>query len=326
MNYVGTALLAAVAMMLAVGTTSMAAETPRQLSIGTGSKTGVYYPTGRAICRMLTRLNARKPGGWSCQQRESAGSVANLAALRAGTLDLAVVQSDTQYHAYTGTAKFRETGPFQELRSLFSLHSEPFTVIARAGGGIWKLEQLQGRRINVGKKGSGPRETFFELIEALGWNAATFAGFTQFDPRDQAAALCDGRTDVITYVVGHPSELISQAIQRCNTILINISGQVVSKLLGARPYYRRALIPAGLYRGANSDIHTFGVSATLVTTAKLAPEAAYAITQAVFENIEKFRSMHPALRHLTKAEMAKSALSAPLHDGAKRYFEEIGLR
>ena len=303
----------------------LAADAPRQLSIGTGSKTGVYYPSGRAICRMLDRLNERKPTGWTCQQRESAGSVANLADLRTGKIDFAIVQSDTHYHAFSGTGKFKEAGPFQELRSMFSLHSEPFTIIARAGGGVWRLEQLKGRRINVGKKGSGPRETFFELLETLGWNASEFTGFTQFGVKEQPAALCDGQTDVITFVVGHPSELISDAIGRCNTILVSIAGSVVSKVIKARPYYRRTSIPAGLYRGANSDTRTFGVSATVVTTSKLDPAAAYAITQAVFENIEKFRSMHPALRNLNKVEMAKSSLIAPLHNGTKKYFEETGL-
>lgn len=302
-----------------------AAETQKQLSIGTGSKTGVYYPTGRAICRMLNRLNENKPTGWDCQQRESAGSVANLEALRDGKIDLAVVQSDTHFHAFTGTGKFKDKGAITDLRSVFSLHAEPFTIIARAGGGVWKLEQLKGRRINVGKKGSGPRETFFELLETLGWNSSEFSGFTQYDTREQATALCDSQTDVITFVVGHPSQLIRDAIERCNTILVSISNNLIRKVVAARPYYRNAIIPAGLYRGANSDTRTFGVSATLVTTSRLDPAAVYAITQAVFTNIDKFRSMHPALKHLNRVDMAHESLPSPLHDGAKRYFQETGL-
>jgi TRAP transporter TAXI family solute receptor len=146
--------------------------------------------------------------------------------------------------------------------------------------------------------------------------------------RDAAGAVhgrSDHGTHVITFVVGHPSELISDAIERCNTILISIGGSTIGKVVNARPYYRRSTIPAGLYRGANSDTRTFGVSATLVTTSKLDPAAAYAVTQAVFQNFEKFSSMHPALRHLNKVEMAKTTMTAPLHDGAKKYFEETGL-
>lgn len=322
---VKSVLVVAVLAAVAIAGQCLAADAPRELTVGTGSKTGVYYPSGRAICRMLDRLNEKKSTGWSCQQRESAGSVANINGLRDGKIDLAVAQSDTQFHAVSGTGKFKEQGAFKELRSLFSLHPEPFTIIARAGGGVWRLEQLKGRRINVGKKGSGPRDTFFELLETLGWNSAEFAGFTQFGVKEQPTALCDGQTDVITFVVGHPSELISDAIERCNTILVNIAGSVISKIVSARPYYRRATIPAGLYRGANSDTRTFGVSATVLTTSKLDAAAAYAITQAVFENIEKFRSMHPALRYLNRAEMATSSLTAPLHDGARKYYEETGL-
>lgn len=296
----------------------------KALTIGTGSPTGVYFPTGRAICRMLDAYGRAQRKDFACQARESLGSVANLQGLAAGQIDLGIVQSDTHYQAYKGIRKFQDK-PITELRSMFSLHAESFTIIARTNLGARRLRDLKGRRVNVGKKGSGPRETFLELMTSMGWNANEFGGFTQYGVKDQVKALCDGRTDVITYVVGHPATAIRDALHDCNTSLISVYGPGVQALLKKRPYYRDAQIPAGLYRGTTTDIRTFGLSATLVTTTKLDPDTAYAITAAVFGHLSKFRSMHPALKYLSDAEMVRDSLTAPLHEGALRYFRENGL-
>ncbi len=294
------------------------------LNIGTGSPRGVYYPTGRAICRMLEAYGRAQRKDYACQARESLGSVANLQGLAEGQIDLGIVQSDTHYQAFKGIRKFQDK-PITELRSMFSLHAESFTIVARANLGARRLRDLKGRRINVGKKGSGPRETFLELMASMGWDANEFGGFTQFGTRDQVKALCDGRTDVITYVVGHPASAIREALQDCNTNLISVYGPGVQALLKKWPYYRDAQTPAGLYRGTTTDIRTFGLSATLVTTTKLDADTAYAITAAIFGHLSKFRSMHPALKYLSDAEMVRDSLTAPLHEGALRYFRENGL-
>ncbi len=295
------------------------------LNIGTGSSTGVYFPTGRALCHVFGDYGRKKGRKYACTAHQSLGSVANLQALAGGKINLGIVQSDAHYHAVKSIRKFKGK-PITELRSLFSLHAETFTVVARSDVSVHKLDDLRGKRINVGKKGSGPRETFLELMATLGWKASHVAGFTQFGADEQVKALCDGRTDVITFVVGHPADLIRRAARSCRTNLVNIYGPGVNKLLKKWPYYRNSRIPAGLYRGSNSDIRSFGLSATLVTTTKLDAETAYDITAAVFGNLGKFRSMHPALKYLSATEMVKDSLSAPLHDGAKRYFKENGLR
>jgi uncharacterized protein len=301
------------------------AKAAEPIIIGTGSKGAVYFPTGHAICRLLDEYGQKNGQKYLCQARETLGSVANLKALQAGKFQLGIVQSDAQYHAVKGIRKFKK-GAMRELRSLFSLHAETFTVMARVDAGIRNLGHLQRRRINVGKKGSGPRETFIELMGALGWKASKVAGFTQFSPAEQAAALCDGRTDVLTYVVGHPANIIRKASALCRMNLVNIYGPAVNKMLKKWPYYRQARILAGLYRGTDTDIRSFGLSATLVATTKLDADTAYAITAAVFSNLKKFRNMHPALKYLNQQEMVHDSLSAPLHDGAKRYFKENGLR
>ncbi|MBT6096716.1 MAG: TAXI family TRAP transporter solute-binding subunit [Rhodospirillaceae bacterium] len=312
--------------LLTLATQPFSTATAKEsLSIGTGSKSGVYFPTGRAICHLLNDFSRKKGRKYTCAAHESLGSVANLQALADGKIKLAVVQSDAHYHAVKGIRKFKGK-PITSLRSLFSLHAEAFTVIARTDVSVRKLAHLKGKRINVGIKGSGPRETFLELMATLGWKASDVAGFTQFGADEQVKALCDGRTDVITYVVGHPADLVRRAARSCATNLVNIHGPGVNKLLKKWPYYRKTRIPAGLYRGNNSDIRTFGLSATLVTTDKLDTETAHDLVAAIFGNLGKFRSMHPALKYLGAAEMTKGSLSAPLHEGAKRYFQENGLR
>jgi len=127
------------------------------ITIGTGGVTGVYYPTGGAICRLVNK--GRKEHGVRCSVESTGGSVYNINTIREGELEFGVAQSDWQYHAFNGSSKFEEAGPFENLRAVFSVHPEPFTVVARADSGITNFEDLKGKRVNIGNPGSGQRGT-----------------------------------------------------------------------------------------------------------------------------------------------------------------------
>ena len=113
------------------------AQDQQFISIGTGGVTGVYYPTGGAICRLVNR--DRKEHGIRCAVESTGGSVYNINTIKAGELEFGVAQSDWQYHAYNGTSQFSDN-PFPELRAVFSVHPEPFTLLARADAGVEKFE------------------------------------------------------------------------------------------------------------------------------------------------------------------------------------------
>ncbi len=317
------AMLMATAMLLGgLVATGQAAE--RQfITIGTGGVTGVYYPTGGAICRLVNK--SRRDHGIRCSVESTGGSVYNLNAIRAGELDLGVAQSDWQYHAYNGTSKFEEQGPNEDLRAMFSVHSEPFTVVARKDSGIKTFDDLKGKRVNIGNPGSGQRGTMEVLMEAKGWSTDDFALATELKSAEQSQALCDDKIDAMVFTVGHPSGSIQEATTACDTLLVPVTGPEVDKLVAGNSYYATAVIPGGMYRGNPDDVQTFGVKATLVTSTKLPDEVGYQVVKAVFENFDDFRRLHPAFATLEKEEMVRDGNTAPTHDGAARYFKEVDL-
>jgi len=307
---------------LIFGAAAVAGE-QRFVTIGTGGVTGVYYPAGGAICRLVNR--GRAEHGLRCSVESTGGSIYNLNAMRQGELDLAVVQSDWQYHAHKGTSDFSSAGPDKKLRALFSLHPEPFTVVARADSDIRDFTDLEGKRVNVGNPGSGQRATMGILLEEMGWDRSKFSMAAELSASEQSGALCDNNIDAFFYTVGHPSGSIKEATSSCDSVLVNVSGEAVDALVERHPYYAHATIPGGMYRGTDEDVQTFGVAATFVASADTPDESVYQVVKAVFENFDNFRRLHPAFANLKKEEMVENALTAPLHDGAKKYFEEAGL-
>ncbi|WP_425466231.1 TAXI family TRAP transporter solute-binding subunit [Ostreiculturibacter nitratireducens] len=314
----------AIGAAIALAMTSAPAMAQQQfVSIGTGGVTGVYYPTGGAICRMMAKT--RSEHGIRCAVESTGGSVYNVNAVRSGELEFGVAQSDVQFKAVHGEGSLAEQGPNPDLRSVFSIHPEPFTVVARADAGITNFEDLKGKRINVGNPGSGQRDTMEVLMGALGWTMDDFSLVSELQAAEQSQALCDNNIDAMVYTVGHPSGSIQEATTACDSVLVNVSGPAVDQLVAEHPYYRLATIPGGMYRGTDSDVQTFGVGATLVTSASVPDDVVYALVKAVFSDLDQFRGLHPAFANLDPKEMANDGLSAPLHPGAEKYFREAGL-
>lgn len=293
------------------------------VTIGTGGVTGVYYPTGGAICRLVNKT--RKDHGIRCSVESTGGSVYNLNTIAAGELDMGVAQSDWQYHAYNGTSKFEKKGPNKDLRAVFSVHPEPFTVVARADSGVKDFKDLKGKRVNIGNPGSGQRGTMEVIMGTLGWTKDDFKLASELKSSEQSKALCDNKVDAMVFTVGHPSGSIKEATTSCDAVMVSVTGPEVDKLVADNDYYRSATIPGGMYRGTDTDTQTFGVGATFVSSAKVPADVIYNVVKAVFENFDQFQKLHPAFKNLKKEEMIKDGLSAPLHDGAVKYYKEAGL-
>jgi len=300
-----------------------ASERVEYVSIGTGGISGVYYPTGGAICYLVNKIRA--VDNIRCEIKSTPGSIYNLRALKDKNIDVVVAQSDWQHHFYQGTSLFKEQGAFKSLRSLFSVHSEPFTVLARKDAKIKSFEDIKGKRVNIGAPNSGQRATMEMLLKLYGWNESDFSEITYLTPSEQAQALCDKKIDVIIYVVGHPNSSIKEASSACRTTLVNVTGPKISKLINTHPYYESADIPGDMYRGSPNTTETFGVGATIVTTTDLPEHIAYEMVKAVFENHDMFIQLHPSFKNLSKKAMVSQYLSAPLHPGALRYYKEAGL-
>ena len=306
----------------AMAATPAAAQDQTFISIGTGGVTGVYYPTGGAICRLVNR--DRKSHGIRCAVESTGGSVYNINTIKAGELEFGVAQSDWQYHAYNGTSKFKDN-PFPEIRAVFSVHPEPFTLVVRADSGITKFEDLKGKRVNVGNPGSGQRATMEVVMDAYGIKMDDLALATEYKGSEMAKQLCDGNIDAMIYTIGHPAAAIKEATTTCDAVLVSVTGAPIDKLVADNPFYRVATIPGGMYRGTDGDTTTFGVGATFVTSASVPEDVAYVVAKAVLSNLDDFRGRHPAFANLKAEEMIKDGLSAPLHPGAAKAYKELGL-
>ncbi len=294
----------------------------KSITIGTAGEQGVYYPAGGAICRLVER--GFKEHHMRCSAEPTSGSVYNLKALRDGSLDMAFAQADWVYRAYHGSHDFSDGRGYQDLRSVLSLHTEIFTVLARADSGITTAWDLQGKRVGIGDDGSGMRATAEEFIRAEGWSNGSFAALLSLKPAEQGRALCSGRVDALLFANGHPNGSTQEISNTCKTRIIAVEGPPIDRLVRDNPYYSHVRLPGGMYRGSPHAINTFGAKAELVTSAAMPEEMVYQLVKAVFDNLDDFKTLHPVFATLDKAHMPKGT-SAPLHPGALRYYREAGL-
>ena len=321
--------LSAIIAAVIIGCFATPADAQRKfISIGTGGPTGVYFVVGNSICRMIHKEAAegRKEGrkhGIRCSAPSTGGSTYNIGQISQGELDFGVAQSDWQYHAYKCDSD--KVTCFKKLRAVFSVHPEPFQIIVGKDSGIKSWGDLKGKRVNIGNPGSGQRGTMEVLMAAHGTKTGDFANATELTSTEQSSALCDGKIDAYGYTVGVPNAGVAVATDGCEAKIISLNSDVEKKLVEENPFYAFTTIPKGTYKTTDSDVTTFGVMATFVTSEDVPEDVVYEVTRAVFENIDDFRKLHPAFENLDPKKMVKDALSAPLHPGAAKYYKEKGL-
>jgi len=319
-----TALLFAMVLFMGSTPTESQAKTTF-VTIGTGGITGVYYPTGGAIAKIVNKK--RKEYGIRCTVESTGGSVFNINAIMSGDLDFGVAQSDRQYQATKGIADWKDKGPQKDLRAVFSIHAETVDLIAAVDANINSLADLKGKRVNVGNIGSGYRQNAIDALEANGLNWEKDFNAESLKAAEAPGLIQDGRIDAAFYTVGHPSGYYKEATSGTRKVkFVPITN--IDSLLAKYPYYAKAATLMKNYPGAantEESVPTFGVKATFVTSAKVPDEVVYAVTKEVFDNFEAFTKLHPAYAGLTKEAML-TGLSAPFHPGALKYYKEAGLK
>jgi uncharacterized protein len=307
------------------------ARSATYFSIGTGGPTGVYFQVGNAICKMVAKIQSKEHGrkkgtdeALRCSAPSTGGSTYNIGQIMEGELQFGVAQSDWGYHAYNGT-KPDKVKPFNNLRSVFSAHPEPFQIIVGKSSKIKDWDSMKGKKVNIGNPGSGQRGTFEVLMEAHGVDSSYFGATSELTSSEQSGALCDKKIDAFGYTVGVPNSGVAQSTDGCGAKIIDLNTNAVKKLVADNPFYAFATIPKGTYKTSKKDVTTFGVMASVVSSADVSDDLVYAVVKAVFENLDDFKKQHPAFQNLDPKKMIIDGLSAPLHDGAVRYYKEVGL-
>ncbi len=290
------------------------------ITVGTGGVTGVYYAVGGAICRLVNKDRAKT--NLRCSVESTGGSGYNVNTIKAGELDFGMAQSDVQSQAYKGVGAFKE--PISELRSVFSVHPEPFTLVARKEANIKSFADFKGKRLNIGNPGSGTRNAMMDLLAAMNMKLSDFSLASELKADEHGAALCDNKIDGFFYGVGHPSANIQDPTTACGAKLVPITGPAIDALVKQNSYLAYATIPGGLYSNNPQPTKTYGVLATMVTSTKVPADVVYIITKAVFDNFDEFKKLHPAFANLDPKNMVSDGLTAPPHEGAARYYREKG--
>jgi uncharacterized protein len=290
--------------------------------IGTASPTGIYYPLGGSVCRLLNLDTSRH--GLRCWEEPRSESVATIEALRRGRLDVGIVPSDVLADAVAGRGPFTSRGPATGLRILFVGPGEMLTVVARKDVGIRTVAEVRGARINIGNPGSRQRANIERVMAALGLRRGDFVEVRELAAAAQHHAFCVEELDVVVYSVSHPNGLIHDVTRTCRGRLVDVSGAAIDRMLSEYREYERAVIPGGTYADNPADVRTFGIRAVVVTSPRVSDTMAYELTRAVFDNFDAFQRLHPAFATLSVADMVHVRGRAPVHPGAMRYYRERG--
>lgn len=293
---------------------------PTRISIGTGGPQSDYFPVGTALCRMVNAT--RKQHGLRCAAETSDGSVANIKGVLDGEFDLGLAQGDMQAAARQGTGAFAD-GPQPRLRALFEVAPEVFTVMVDPASPIRSVADLRGKRVAVGPPGSGTQATTALVLAAHGIGPGDLAQAAHLKFVEMAPALCERKVDAFVFVATHPNPVFADAMSGCGARFLAVDGPAVDGLLAAQPHYYRAPVPADVYAKGAPPVPSFATRFAVVAADDLPDAVAYAVTRAVFENLDDFRKRHPSLAGLTREDAARTVL--PLHPGAAAYFREVGL-
>ena len=295
------------------------------LVIAAGDNAEFHQKIARVLCRSAKRA------GVSCETAQIIGSdaaepLAVLNAVQTNAVDVAIIQSDWQYHAINGSGPVKFVHmKFDNLRSLFGLHQEPLTVIARKDSGVMGVADLAGKRVNVGSPGSDQRALLALIMKAKGWSKKSFQAALELTEFEQTLALCHNRVQAIVSKTTHPDAEVTKALELCDARLVNAADGDIDKIIAKNPFFDRATIPAYTYVGQAKRVSTFGVTVTVVASGDLSDDLAEALTKAVFDNLEMLRRVHPALGQIDRNGMIDQGRSAPIHPGAEKYFRRTGV-
>ncbi len=296
------------------------ADAAKMVVLGTGGVTGVYYPVGGAICRLMNA--SRQFHGVRCLVESTGGSLDNVRRLLEGEQDFGIVQSDVLWKGVRGITPFES--PQEDLRSVFALHAETFVLVVRGDSGIHTAPGIRDKRINLGGPGSGTLATAHDALAALDLARSDLALAATIGFDEQSEALRSGRIDGFFYLAGHPSHALRELFLLMEARILPLSGPRFDELTARFPYYVRAEVPAGMYRGVERAVPTFAVRAALVTSSDTPSQVVYILVKSVFLELDLFRRFHPALAPITAQSMVEG-LTAPMHPGACRFFEEQGI-
>jgi TRAP transporter TAXI family solute receptor len=289
------------------------------INIGSGDLVGGYYKTAKALCAPINRAGAGKV---RCSPEPTAGSIYNLKMLAQGELDFALAQSDWQLAAYEGTGPF-SGNPMSNLRSVMSLYPEVVTILAGRDSGIYKSQDLPGKRLDIGLPSSGRYATAKMILARTGLNVDEFGAFFELTTAQAVSGLCDGTIDATFLVVGHPSDSVARALAECEARLIAPSGPILKNVFAESSGFSALKIAAGTYPEQTQDIPSYAVYATLVTRADVPSSLVTLVVESTLNSMTALKKRVSQLDDLKLSSIGTRGLSAPLHSASSAVLDKF---
>ena len=306
--------------LVACGTadTSSSPKSKTTMTMGTGSPTGTYYAYGGVLCQYIQNKT-----DVTAKPVSTGGSKDNIQGIDSGDYQLGTVQSDVMDYAWNGTRTFETDGEIETFRTVAGLYGEAVQLIT-TNPDVKSVSDLKGKKVSIGAPGSG---VYFNAMDTL-----TAAGLTEDDIKPQyqnfdesADALKDGKIDAAFIVAGAPTPAITElCMTNSNTRIVPIDGDIAEKLMKDNTFYSVYKIPANTYENQTEEILTVTVKATLIVNADASEDDVYALTAAIFDNIDAISKEHAKGAELS-LENATEGLTVPFHAGAAKYFKEKGI-
>jgi len=312
-------LLVALVIVLTVAAVLTGCQPKAQfLSIATGGTAGVYFPLGGKMADILNKSIK----GMTATAQSTGASVANINMIGSKEVEIAFIQNDITYYAYSGTEMFAGK-KIDNVRGIASVYDEVVQLIATEASGIKSVKDLVGKRVAVGAQGSGAEANARQVLEAYGIKYTDLAKADYLSFAEAASNMKDGHIDAAFITSGVPTSAVIDMSKTSKVVVVPISGAEVTALQTKYPFYGKVNIPANTYDGQTSAVETVAVKAMIVVRADLEEKLVYDITKALFSNLADFGAVHARGKDLTLAT-AKVAMPIPLHPGAEKYFKEQG--
>ena len=287
------------------------------LSIATGGTSGTYYPIGGAIAQAVS-----KGTDIQATPETSNASVANVNLVATKEIEVAFVQNDITFWAYTGDVMFQSQLP--NLRAIAALYPEHVQVITAKDSKIATIDDLKGKRVGVGAPGSGVEGDVRAVLKVAGLKYSDMrTDFLDFGAT--TSRFKDNQIDAGFVVAGFPTASVMDLSTTKDISLIDFTPEFMDKLTKEFPYFIKSTIPANTYRGVDKDITTPAVMAILITHDEIPEDVIYEFTKAMFANIADIHAAHAKGKEIT-LKTALDGLTVPLHPGAAKFYKEQGMK
>lgn len=306
------------AMLLLIGCAS-SASAATIMTIGSGGTGGVFYPIASAFTSIV---NNNVPDV-KVNNESTGGSSDNTRMVGEGEIEIGFTAGDICYFAYNGIEDFDGT-PMPDINCLFAMYPSQASWTVTEASGIETLYDLAGKNLAVGMAGSGTENSARFEFPLMGIDYPDGINPMYIDANESADAMRNGQCDGMHGFGGNPQGALLELSQTVPLRCLQFPDEYIDKVLEARPYYYRSVMPANTYIGQDYEVNTYAVNTLCIINANVPEEIAYQITKACWENIEQLYDSHSMMKNMV-ADFVTTGLTVPLHPGAERFWKEIGV-